>query len=187
MIENIELAFIKTIKKYHQILNSYYPSHNGTGFTERNLTNNFVNSLELSLSGSSFSWFEAPLSASEKKHLDAVVFHADSRTSFSIEAKRISNPSQKINSIKKDLVRMKDSAHHDALEKGLQNMKIETRYAIVLADVWLESKSKKEIYENWPNCLDEEGMLGFKDGFNTLPTDKIWKNNYKILAAAIKI
>lgn len=127
MLENIEKSFEKTIEKYRQILNLYYPSHNGTGFTERNLTNNFVESMKSTLNGVSIAWFEAPLSTTEKKHLDAVIFHPESKTSFLIEAKRISNPSQKINSIKNDIARMKSAAHHETLESGLQGIKIENR------------------------------------------------------------
>ncbi|MBV7469320.1 hypothetical protein [Aeromonas sp. sif0611] len=187
MLKHIELAFEKTIERYSNILNSYYPAHNGTGFTERNLTNNFVSSLDRTLEGSTISWFEAPLSTTVKKHLDAVVFHPESKTSFLIEAKRISNPSQKINSIKNDIERMRSADHHATLELGLQGIKIENRYAIVLADIWLESKTKIEIYNNWPQSICESGTPSFIGEFDTLQTESAWKNNYKILGAAIKI
>ncbi|MGU5889883.1 hypothetical protein [Aeromonas hydrophila] len=60
--------------RYTTIFSHYYPAHGSTGFTERNLTNNFVSALESLYPGSCFSWFEAPISLTEKKHMDAVVF-----------------------------------------------------------------------------------------------------------------
>lgn len=187
MLENIELAFEKTIQRYNHILNSYYPAHNGTGFTERNLTNNFVNSLELALEGSTFSWFEAPMSTTVKKHLDAVVFHPESKTSFLIEAKRLSNLPGKINEIKSDIERMKAEEHHFTLEHGLRNFKIENRFAIVITDVWLESGPKVAAYESWPKCVCKDAAWAKGAGFNSLETTESWKENYKILIAAIKI
>ena len=71
----LQTAFDKTINKYSLILNNYYPAHNSTGFTERNLTCNFVNSLvevldDQAKDEQAFAWYEAPLSAEEKLHLE---------------------------------------------------------------------------------------------------------------------
>lgn len=187
MIETLKTAFKNTEEKYCKILNSYYPAHNSTGFTERNLTNNFANSLELALTGSPFTWFEAPLSATDKKHLDAIVFHPQSKTSFLIEAKRLSNTVQKINEIKKDIERMKSNDHHSTLERGLRGVSVENRYAIVLADVWLESDSKVDAYNSWPECVCADAIWANSCGFESLNTTESWKNNYKLLIAAIKI
>ena len=59
MYQEIEIAFDKTINNYCRILNAYYPAHNNTGFTERNLTHNFVKSLESTLGNNAIAWLEA--------------------------------------------------------------------------------------------------------------------------------
>jgi len=183
----IEKAFDKTINNYCRILSAYYPEHNSTGFTERNLTHNFVKSLESTLGDNSISWLEAPLNLERKLHLDAVVFCPDSKTSFLIEAKRLSNLPKKIDEIKNDIERMSLLDHHRVLEYGL-SFKIEKRYAITITDVWLESEAKKSAYHTWPNCVhNSDKVWSKKGGFNSLDTDKNWKNNYHILIAALLI
>jgi len=187
MYKKIEMAFDKTINNYCRILNAYYPAHNNAGFTERNLTHNFVKSLESTLGDNSIYWLEAPLSLERNSHLDAVVFCQDSKTSFLIEAKRLSNLPKKIEEIKSDIERMRLSYHHQVLEDGLK-FKIENRYAIVISDVWLETEAKKSAYHSWPNCVhDSDTIWSKKGGFSSLETDEIWKNNYHILIAALQI
>jgi cysteine sulfinate desulfinase/cysteine desulfurase-like protein len=46
MLDLSKSAFQKMHQRYCKILNNYYPAHNSNGFTERNLTNNFVYALE---------------------------------------------------------------------------------------------------------------------------------------------
>jgi hypothetical protein len=61
MLELIQSAFQKPHDRYCKILNIYYPGHKSAGFTERNLTCNFVFCLEQLLGESAISWFEAPI------------------------------------------------------------------------------------------------------------------------------
>jgi len=42
MKTDIELVFRVLVKRYESLLNRYYPAHNSTGFTERNLSVNFA-------------------------------------------------------------------------------------------------------------------------------------------------
>lgn len=185
MKEKIEIAFGKTIDNYRRIFNSYYPAHNSTGFTERNLTYNFVKSLESVLGERSISWLEAPLG--NKMHLDAVVFCPETKTSFLIEAKRLSNLPKKLYEIRSDIKRMSDFGHHKLLEKGLE-FKVENRYAIVLSDVWLESQAKIDAHGNWPKCIHDGVVELEKTGeFSSLNTANDWKNKYHLLIAVLRI
>ncbi len=189
-IENaIESAFDHTLQKYTQILNNYYPAHRSTGFTERNLTNNFVSGLEHALGKEAFAWYEAPLSPEEKLHLDAIVFDPNTRSCFLIEAKRFSNINKKVAETMDDIQRMSHQAHHATLELGLSTLRIEHRYAIVLADVWTETKTKLAAFEQWPSCLKDPSFnkLVRKGGFEDLMIEKDWKHRYKIMLAAKKL
>ncbi|PQZ85410.1 MULTISPECIES: hypothetical protein [Pseudomonas] len=192
MIREIEnalmAAFDQTMCKYRQILNNYYPAHKSTGFTERNLTNNFVRALENELGKDAFAWFEAPLSAEEKLHLDAIVFDPTTKSCFLIEAKRFSNLNKKVAETTHDIQRMSYQAHHATLELGLGKLKIEHRYAIVLVDIWTEGEAKQVTFENWPACLGNASFDLFRTGgFENLMIEKEWKHHYKIMMAAKKL
>ena len=184
----LQTAFDNTIYKYSLILNNYYPAHKGTGFTERNLTNNFVTSLEQVLGKQAFAWYEAPLHPDDKLHLDAVVFDKNTSSCFLIESKRFSNLKSKIAQTKHDIERMSHALHHETLERGLGDFKIEHRYAVVLVDIWTEGKEKTKTFMDWPKCLEHEPYeVESKSGFENLVTDEAWKHNYKIMMAVKKL
>lgn len=144
------MSIMKT--RYRNILSKYYPAHGSTGFTERNLTNNLVASLEFVLGKECISWFEAPICTDTNKHIDAVVFFED--VTILIEAKRFTSVGSKLNSINEDVDRMFSPKTIAMLESGLLLSKLDRkRYSIVLADVWTETNEKTNVYESWPNIL----------------------------------
>ncbi|NEW81271.1 MAG: hypothetical protein GZ094_02745 [Mariniphaga sp.] len=112
MIEIIKNAFVKGLRKrYDNIFEQYYPAHNSTGFTERNLTCHFAEALVIDLNDkAAFIWYEAPLPRPEKgkcPHIDAVVFSKTRNAVFFIEAKRLGDkPKGKIKAVAKDLKRL---------------------------------------------------------------------------------
>ena len=187
MINTIKSAFNGTYLRYDNILNKYYPAHKSTGFTERNLTTNFVASMEKAINGNCISWFEAPISLENKAHIDAVIFTDDS--TILIEAKRFTSPESKVKSIQSDIARMHLSESIELLEKGLVNQNIERkRYSIVLADVWTENKCKKELFEYWPNYLSvNDFYYSDKVSFGGVHSHGSWKKNYKLLIAVSEI
>lgn len=169
-------------KRYTHIFSNYYPAHGSTGFTERNLTNNFVSAMESLYPGSIFSWFEAPICTTDNKHLDAVVFTETDM--FFIEAKRFTAPQSKTHSVRNDLERMQSAESQKLIELGLLKPIKRQRYAVVLADVWTETKGKREIFETWPACLENESFCYARAmDFSELPIEGEWKKNYKILVA----
>jgi hypothetical protein len=173
-------------KRYVQILNQYYPAHNSTGFTERNLSHNFVRALETVFVNKTIPWFEAPIDFNLRKHLDAVVFSQNHKTSFFIESKRFTDSNTKIISIANDIKRILTNIK--ILENGLVNTIIENRFAVILADVWTETKGKEYIFNKWPECLSNSDIYWHsKAGFEELNTNEDWKINYKLLIAVIKI
>lgn len=150
--------------RYENVFEQYYPAHNSTGFTERNLTCNFAEALAKDLGNDSFVWYEAPLPITPEgkyPHVDAVVFSKKLNSIFLIEAKRFGDkPSGKIKSIKKDLVRLLELDNDDIVKKKSTNRehllkewgwkeKDKTNqpmseYVICLADYWGENTAKVE-------------------------------------------
>jgi hypothetical protein len=98
-----------------------------------------------------------------------------------VESKRFSNPEQKIREANNDISRMKDPRHYGLLEKNLRKVKIEYRYAILLADVWQENEKKIKIYDQWPQSVyqGQDVCWSSKLQFNTL-------DNYSLLILAVK-
>lgn len=176
--------------RYRNILSKYYPAHGSTGFTERNLTNNLVTSLEFALGKECISWFEAPICTDTNKHMDAVIFFED--VTILIEAKRLTSIGSQLNSINEDINRMFSSRTIAMLEHGLPLSQLtRKRYSIVLVDVWTETNAKMNAYETWPNILPsyfkELMVFSEKLSFDNLPVDDSWKDNYKILIAIAEI
>jgi hypothetical protein len=90
---------------------------------------------------------------------------------------------------KPDIARLKNAENHKVLERELRGVPIESRYAILLADVWLETKTKNEIYDTWPDCIcnREEVFWSEKCDFKELNTDGVWKNSYNLLIAVFEV
>jgi hypothetical protein len=189
MLNLIQSAFQKTHARYCKILNNYYPAHKSAGFTERNLTGNFVYCLEQLLGENAISWFEAPINLETKEHIDAVVFDLERKHSILIEAKRFSNPGKKIIEAKSDIERLRNPENHNVLERELRDMTIESRYGIILADVWKETKTKNEIYDTWPESICDRGevLWSGKCGFEGLEINGEWKNFYNLLIAVFEV
>lgn len=187
MRDLIEKAFLRNYKRYFRILTEYYPSHNDIGFTERNLSCNFVTALEYELGKGCFSWFEAPIDLENKKHIDAIVFDIANKVSFLIEAKRFTSKSV-LKKAHEDIKRMNNKNHIDLLEAGLYSTNIEKRYAILLGDIWTETTTKKDILTTWPDyVLDHEVCFSMHKGFAELQTDESWKYDYNLLIVAQEI
>mgnify|MGYP006423449285 CR=1 FL=1 len=180
-MQTLDKAFEKLHERYCKILENYYPAHGSTGFTERNLTSNFVFAIESILGDNSIFWLEAPIDIEKRKHIDAVVFDLKSQSSFLIESKRFSNPEQKILEANNDISRLKNRKHYELLEKKLKT-KINERYAVLLADVWRENEKKREIYDQWPTSVyqKQDVVWSNKSEFNSL-------KNYSLLILAVKL
>lgn len=183
----IRRAMEEMHSRYTTILSQYYPAHNSIGFTERNLTNNFISALEKTLGKECISWFEAPICKDGSKHIDAVVFFDD--VTILIEAKRFTSVNSQVESLKSDIERMHSANSIEALEDGLKiKSKKRKHYSIVLADVWTETKAKMSVYVYWPECISNNFFIYSSTlSFSDLPVNEQWKNNYKILIAVSEI
>jgi hypothetical protein len=84
---------------------------------------------------------------------------------------------------------LKNPVTHKVLERELRDVRIDSRYGILLADVWLETKTKNEIYDTWPEsiCKKEEVLWFEKCGFEELKIDGEWKNSFNLLIAVFGV
>jgi hypothetical protein len=188
MEEILTAAFDETARRYAKIFKGYYPAHGSTGFTERNLTNNFVSSLE-KVHENCIPWFEAPIDVVNKKHIDAVVFAPDLKSSVMIESKRFNNPNAKMKEIFGDLDRIRNESNQATIEKGIKGFEISKKYGVLLADVWIETKLKKQIFEDWDPIIREKSgiIITKKTGAEDLQVESDWPQKYKILMAIIDL
>ena len=140
-------VFEKYKKNYDEILNVIYPAKNSTGFPERNLSVNFAKAYE-SIFDNSVTWYELQFGINNNSHIDAVIIDTRNKRILFIESKRFSNPSKKVNEINEDIDRiicLKEELLNDSDER-INDIKSYHFYGVILADVWLETKTKNEIY-----------------------------------------
>jgi hypothetical protein len=163
-IELIENVFQNGFKdRYDKIFKQYYPAHDSTGFTERNLTCNYAEALIQTLNDeNAFVWYEAPLPRQGEnkmkcQHIDAVVFSEKYNSVFFIEAKRLGDrPTNKIQAVIKDLNRLlpingaegfedSENRKHILKEWGWKDksdyMGDFNQYVICISDFWLNENS----------------------------------------------
>ena len=134
-------------KNYVRIFDVIYPAKNSTGFPERNLSVNFAKAYE-KLFENSNTWYELQFGIKNNRHIDAVIIDSKNKNILLIESKRFNNPSKKINEIKTDIFRiidLKKELSNDQ-DNRIKNIKLYQFYGVVLADVWIETQFKKEIF-----------------------------------------
>jgi len=116
MIELLKEAFTSSFKhRYETIFKQYYPSHNKTGFTERNLSSNYAQALvEMLNDADTFVWHDAPLPVErlgECRYIDAVVFSKKNNAVFYILSNRLGDkPTGKIQLLANDISKLLDQA-----------------------------------------------------------------------------
>ena len=135
---------------YQRIFSILYPSKNSTGFTERNLSVNFANAYER-INPSAITWFEFQFGENNNLHYDAVIIDPENKRLLLIESKRFSNPHTKIASIANDIDRIQNikiNYLHDFMSRipDILNYQI---FGVILADVWTETRKKKQIYDSF--------------------------------------
>lgn len=169
MSANIQTIISVYNERYQNIFKYYYPAHGSTGFTERNLSVNFANAIESS-SKQVLTWYEVPIGEKKREHFDAMVVDMDARELFIIESKRFSNARQKLASVGWDIQRITSPDHIMTVckELHLSGLNHYKTYGVILADVWLENKLKKAIFENWKN-----GFLEVFQNELALPADTL--------------
>ena len=131
MSKNLSDVFGSYRYNYQRIFSLLYPSKNSTGFTERNLSVNFA--------------------------------HAYEKRLLLIESKRFSKPSKKISGIATDIDRIqraKSRYLHD-FKMRIPDILSYQILGVILADVWTETRTKKQIYDSFvagtfiPNFLSD--------------------------------
>ena len=167
----VELDFQEVFRSYGEIYNHIlsiiYPAKKNTGFPERNLSVNFSKAYEQVMEKKNhdvISWFEFQFGEDDRYHVDLVLLDNTTKELFIVESKRFSNPNKKMEEIGQDINRIYSFKNELQEEQKIQeekksqekqiriNMKeIKHIYGVILADVWLETPLKREIYGSYQN------------------------------------
>lgn len=141
-------VFEKYRLNYRQIFSSFYPSKNSTGFTERNLSVNFAKAYE-QMNPSSITWFEFQFGQVNNLHYDALIIDSANKRILLIESKRFSTPNKKIIGVGADIDRIQQSieSYSQDFKSRIPDFLNYSIYGVVLADVWTETRKKKQIYD----------------------------------------
>ena len=161
----VELDFQEVFRSYgeiyNHILSTIYPAKKNTGFPERNLSVNFSKAYEQIMGNKNHdvvSWFEFQFGENDRYHVDMVLLDNTTKELFIIESKRFSNPNKKMEEIGEDIKRIHLFKNELIKEQKLQEEQIRINmeeinhiYGVILADVWLETPLKREIYRSYQN------------------------------------
>lgn len=146
-LEVIQIAFEKMYHRYEMIFNTFRPSRKSIGFTEVNLTHNFVIALKDQFPKSDLvEWLEFPWGGDGKKRIDGIVFSKKDKWIIFIEAKRFQSE-KKVIKLNSDLSKIESFCQHEKFESifvdhhGVDDIANYQHYIVALADVWTEKKS----------------------------------------------
>ena len=141
----LEVTFEKTQSIYERILREFYPSLGSTGFQERNLTVNFSKAYEyVCKTDNVLSWFELQFGDKKNNHYDCLIINNTRKELFIVESKRFTS-SMKKQSVLNDIERI-NSFVKNGLDERFDDYKNYKVFGVILADVWKENNTKKEIY-----------------------------------------
>ena len=143
--EILEVTFEKTKSIYERILKDFYPSLGSTGFQERNLTVNFSKAYEnVCKAESVLSWFELQFGDKKNNHFDCVIINNARKELFIVESKRFTSSTKK-QSILSDVERI-NTFVEAGLDERFDEYKNHKVFGVILADIWKENNTKKEVY-----------------------------------------
>lgn len=192
----VEEVFSKYFGMYNHIFEKLYPAKNSTGFPERNLSVNFSKAMEQvaeSRNQDCFTWYELQFGKKNNLHYDAVIFNMAEKKAYIVESKRFTNIS-KIKDVADDVERIDPLRVND--DQNRIDLKGFSFYGMILADVWTENNSKRNIlksfvdknffdkYEKTLNCKTKPQNVYYWTNQAT-PFEKV--PNYYLLAAMWKI
>ena len=138
--------------EYRNILELMYPAKNSTGFPERNLSVNFSRAYEKMVQSQSqrcCAWYEFQFGDKNNLHVDAIILNPDAGELLIIESKRFSNPPKKIEEVKEDITRIPQLINELKQENRINMSIVNKSYGVILADVWDETCTKKDILDSY--------------------------------------
>lgn len=153
-------VFKKLHQRYETIFTEFRPSRKGVGFTEINLTHNFINALKEELKESELvEWLEFPWTHDGSKRIDGLVLSKKDKWIMYIEAKRFQEEKQ-VKKLNADLQEIKNFCRCEEFSEifrynhGIDDIKTYRHYMVAIADVWTQTgfpEWKIEIPFSWKN------------------------------------
>jgi len=187
--------------RYESILKGFYPAKNSTGFPERNLSVNYAAAYEKVCPENVIVWYEFQFGENNRKHIDCIIIDKANRCILFVESKRFSNLPKKINEVLDDIDRINSlpgelqREETLLLEKGhpekvrISNFSGYDCYGVILADVWLETDEKKNVYESFLKEVFPRGYSQSEDVFKLVKPDYFtvsFENSVDIASEAIR-
>lgn len=189
----IETILKRMQARYSQMLDSYYPAFETTGFTERNLTFNFCHEA-LCLNENMIVWQEVPLSDKEQ-HLDSIIFDDAGKSIYIIEAKRLGAEGA-VSSIRNDMKRLEELSTDWKKIRGIDDDYVPERknykkYFVILVDLWAPRESTEDSVKNlkkYESFVENVGKYGYDQIFGPFQVKgKTLDNQEYFLLCAVKV
>lgn len=146
-VQIIQKAFEQMHHHYETIFSVFRPSRKGIGFTEANLTHNFIIALKEQLPESDLvEWLEFPWGEDGQKRIDAIIFSNKGKWILYVEAKRFQSE-KKVIKLNSDLSKIESFYQNEKFESifvdhhGIGDIASYKQYTVALADVWTEENS----------------------------------------------
>lgn len=185
--------------RYETILEQFRPSRKGVGFTEVNLTHNFMLALKEELNESELiEWLEFPWTHDGSKRIDGVVISKKENWIMYIEAKRFQDEKQ-VKKLNADLQEIENFCQSNVFLQILKdNHKVDTikscrHYMVALADIWTKNDlplwkkgmpslwmNPTEFSEVFPKCSVLSSLLN--EGFKSVKSSKIHMEYHQLFA-----
>ena len=141
-------------ENYRRIFERIYPSKNGTGFTERNLSVNFAKAYE-HIYDDAITWYEFQFGAKNNLHYDAIIINPKNKETVVIESKRFSHVHKKIREVGDDIERIRKfkTEYFKEFIDRISDLREYSVKGVILTDVWTETPLKTDIKETFCNAI----------------------------------
>lgn len=147
IVIKVSEAFKAMHRDYDNVFKMFYPSQNSNGFTERNQTFFFTKNF-LSINKTAICWQEVPFGINGE-HIDTVIYLPESKSIIYVEAKRLKNGENGLDSTKlfleNDVIRLKDElgvTRNSIIGRFSKDEKPLNEYILILSDIWEKEGSK---------------------------------------------
>ena len=146
-MDDMKHVFAEMQREYINIFRLMYPSKNGTGFTERNLSVNFAEAYKKTHPDTHV-WFEFQFGEKNNLHYDAVIVNPTDREILLVESKRIKSKKM-LGEIREDVLRIEGvkDVYAEEFRYRLRDFQKYRIIGIILADVWTQGAMKSDVKE----------------------------------------
>lgn len=167
-------------ENYCRIFERIYPSKNGTGFTERNLSVNFAKAYE-SVYEDAITWYEFQFGEKNNLHYDAIIINPKNKEIVVIESKRFSHVHKKAREVGEDIERVRNfiTEYFKEFVERIPDLQEYSVKGVILADVWTETALKIDVKESFCQAtFGQRYLTGFLKADSWFANGKYFCENF---------